>query len=32
MRAAGLIKVHSNLIFGGITTVYQGDKDAPVPN
>jgi demethylmenaquinone methyltransferase/2-methoxy-6-polyprenyl-1,4-benzoquinol methylase len=32
MRAAGLIKVHSNLIFGGITTVYQGDKDAPIPN
>lgn len=28
MRAAGFINVHSNLILGGITTVYQGDKDA----
>lgn len=30
MRAAGLIKVRANPVFGGIVTVYQGDKDAPV--
>ncbi|MBS0604047.1 MAG: bifunctional demethylmenaquinone methyltransferase/2-methoxy-6-polyprenyl-1,4-benzoquinol methylase UbiE [Verrucomicrobia bacterium] len=30
MRAAGFIDVRSNLILGGITTVYQGDKDAHV--
>jgi demethylmenaquinone methyltransferase/2-methoxy-6-polyprenyl-1,4-benzoquinol methylase len=30
LRAAGFIHVYSNLILGGITTVYQGDKDVPV--
>lgn len=30
MRAAGFIEVQNNLLFGGIVTVYQGDKDAPV--
>lgn len=30
MRAAGFINVQDNPLFGGITTVYQGDKDAPV--
>ncbi len=30
MRAAGFVNVHSNLILGGVTTVYQGDKDVPV--
>jgi demethylmenaquinone methyltransferase/2-methoxy-6-polyprenyl-1,4-benzoquinol methylase len=29
LRAAGFIQVQSNPILGGITTVYQGDKDAP---
>lgn len=29
MRAAGFIKVKANSVFGGIVTVYQGDKDAP---
>jgi demethylmenaquinone methyltransferase / 2-methoxy-6-polyprenyl-1,4-benzoquinol methylase len=30
MRAAGFINVQANLFFGGIVTIYQGDKDAPV--
>lgn len=30
MRAAGFVKVKANPVFGGIVTVYQGDKDAPV--
>jgi demethylmenaquinone methyltransferase / 2-methoxy-6-polyprenyl-1,4-benzoquinol methylase len=30
MRAAGFVNVQANLLFGGIVTVYQGDKDAPV--
>ncbi len=30
MRAAGFIDVRSHLILGGITTIYQGDKDAHV--
>lgn len=28
MRAAGYVKVKANPIFGGVVTVYQGDKDA----
>lgn len=28
MRAAGFINVKANPVFGGIVTVYQGDKDA----
>lgn len=28
MRAAGFIRVKANPIFGGVVTVYQGDKDA----
>ncbi len=28
MRAAGYMKVKANPVFGGIVTVYQGDKDA----
>lgn len=30
MRAAGFINVQDHLLFGGIATVYQGDKDVPV--
>lgn len=30
LRAAGFVRVSANLILGGVTTVYQGDKDAPV--
>lgn len=30
LRAAGFIDVRSNLILGGITTIYQGDKDAHI--
>lgn len=30
MRAAGFVNVRDNPLCGGITTVYQGDKDAPV--
>jgi demethylmenaquinone methyltransferase / 2-methoxy-6-polyprenyl-1,4-benzoquinol methylase len=30
MRAAGFVNVQANPLFGGIATVYQGDKDAPV--
>jgi demethylmenaquinone methyltransferase/2-methoxy-6-polyprenyl-1,4-benzoquinol methylase len=30
MRAAGFIDVRNNPLFLGITTIYQGDKDAPV--
>jgi demethylmenaquinone methyltransferase/2-methoxy-6-polyprenyl-1,4-benzoquinol methylase len=30
MRAAGFINVKPNPLFGGIVTVYQGDKDGPV--
>ncbi len=29
MRAAGFVNVHANTLLGGITTVYQGDKDVP---
>jgi demethylmenaquinone methyltransferase/2-methoxy-6-polyprenyl-1,4-benzoquinol methylase len=29
MRAAGFVTVQENLLFGGIVTAYQGDKDAP---
>ncbi len=32
MRAVGFVNVHANLILGGVTTVYQGDKDVPVHN
>jgi len=27
MRAAGFVNVHAHLILGGVTTVYQGEKD-----
>ena len=30
MRAAGFVNVQSNPLFGGVTTVYQGDKDDSV--
>jgi demethylmenaquinone methyltransferase/2-methoxy-6-polyprenyl-1,4-benzoquinol methylase len=30
MRAAGFVKVRPNLLFGGVATVYQGDKDGHV--
>jgi demethylmenaquinone methyltransferase / 2-methoxy-6-polyprenyl-1,4-benzoquinol methylase len=30
MRAAGFINVRANALFGGIVTVYQGDKNDPV--
>jgi demethylmenaquinone methyltransferase/2-methoxy-6-polyprenyl-1,4-benzoquinol methylase len=30
MRAAGFFNVKDNPIFGGIVTVYQGDKNAPI--
>jgi demethylmenaquinone methyltransferase / 2-methoxy-6-polyprenyl-1,4-benzoquinol methylase len=30
LRAAGFVHVQFNPILGGITTVYQGDKDAPL--
>jgi len=30
MRAAGFIHVRPNLLLGGVTTVYQGEKDAHV--
>lgn len=30
LRAAGFINVRANPLFGGVTTVYQGDKDAPL--
>lgn len=29
MRAAGFVNVQENPLLGGITTIYQGDKDAP---
>ncbi len=29
MRAAGFVHVQENPLFGGIVTVYQGDKDVP---
>ena len=30
MRAAGFVRVQDHPLFGGIVTVYQGEKDAPV--
>ncbi len=30
MRAAGFVNVQENLLLGGVTTIYQGDKDAPL--
>ncbi len=30
MRAAGFVNVHPHPILGGVTTVYQGDKDASI--
>lgn len=30
MRAAGFIDVRCNPILGGVTTVYQGEKDVPI--
>jgi len=30
MRAAGFVHVRPNLLLGGVTTVYQGEKDAHV--
>lgn len=30
MRAAEFINVQHHLLFGGVTTIYQGDKGAPV--